>query len=767
MKTIKSIIIPLILPFVIFIFWTNSSFMELADFAWRDVLYTLRASSFTSSTPNIVDDVVIVAIDEPSFKQLKIRWPWPRTLHAELIEKLSNAGAAAIVFDILFPEKSSDESDDAIFAEAIKKAGNVVLAANLTITGREGYETYFVEEPIEILASAVSAVGMVNFYPDGDGSVRMASNYVDMRPSIALAAATTALNRVPSLNINQHENIMAQQPIDKNIDKSEQANLSTPSDNLDKIPKYDETQAEIGEEEIFFIDYAGKAGTVSAVSYYQVIDNMVDPALFKDKVVFVGFIADSAVEVESGADAYPYPFMRFTKKMMSGVEIQSNVVRTIFRDYPIQEFPFPIVKWLSFYLLASILIPFRKNPVYLTLSTILALGITSLTSIFAFKYQGIIIEVMPAIGAITCNGIFIGLKEFTQSYREKSVLKKAFDSYVSPDVVASVIADHENLKLGGQRKRLSVLFSDIRGFTTLSEKLTPEELVSLLNDYFTRMTDTIFKNKGTLDKYIGDAIMVIFGAPVWSDNHAENGCYTALEMKERLEEMNQENSISSENSINNSIQVSANGKEISTSGKQGNANGKETSTSGKQGNANAKEISTSAKSKIAIGIGINTGEMIVGNMGSLRRFDYTVMGDEVNLASRLEGVTKAYRVQIIISEETRNDLNLDKFLCRELDLIKVKGKYNAIKIYELVSIRPASESDEECIKMFVQGLYLYREAYKENRWDDAIALFKKALEYKEDDGPSKLFIERCETFKQTPPVEAGQEWDGVWVMSTK
>ncbi|MBF0378948.1 MAG: adenylate/guanylate cyclase domain-containing protein [Desulfamplus sp.] len=726
MKTIKSIIIPLILPFLIFIFWTNSSFMELADFAWRDLLYTLRAFSFTSSTPQKVNDVIIVAIDEPSFKQIKLRWPWPRTLHAQLIEKLSNAGAAAIAFDILFPEKSSNESEDAIFAEAIKKAGNVVLAANLTITGRQGYETYFVEDPVETLASAASAVGMVNFYPDGDGSVRMASNYVDMRPSIALAAATTALKKTNSLNQNQTF-----------IDKEE------------SLPYNENSQ----EQETFFIDYAGKAGTVPAVSYYQVIDNMVDPALFKDKVVFVGFIADSAVEVESGADAYPYPFMRFTKKMMFGVEIQSNVVRTIFRDYPINEFPFPIIKWLLFYFLASILIPFRKNPVYLTLSTILALGFTSLASIFAFKYQGVIIEVMPAIGAITCNGIFIGLKEFTQSYREKSVLKKAFDSYVSPDVVASVIADHQNLKLGGERKRLSVLFSDIRGFTTLSEKLTPEELVSLLNDYFTRMTDTIFKNKGTLDKYIGDAIMVIFGAPVWSDNHAENGCYTALEMKERLEQMNQENSVSSENSINNSIQVSANGKETSISGKQGNANG--------------KEISTSAKSKLAIGIGINTGEMIVGNMGSLRRFDYTVMGDEVNLASRLEGVTKAYRVQIIISEETRNDLNLDKFLCRELDLIRVKGKYNAIKIYELVSIRPASESDEECVKMFVQGLYLYREAYKENRWDDAIALFKKALEYKEDDGPSKLFIERCETFKQTPPVEAGQEWDGVWVMSTK
>ncbi|MBF0302990.1 MAG: adenylate/guanylate cyclase domain-containing protein [Desulfamplus sp.] len=705
MKRLKTIIIPLSFPVIIFIFWANSSFMELADFAWRDVLYILRSST-TTSPQNSVNDVIIVAIDEPSFKQMKLRWPWSRTLHASLVEKLSSAGAAAIVFDILFPEKSSDESEDAIFAEAIKKAGNVVLAANLTITWRQGYETYFIEEPLPLLASVAASVGMVNFYPDGDGSIRMASNLVDTRPSIALAAVTTALK---------------QKNIKTEISTLNLTNSSVSSNYLN----------DINEGERFFIDYAGKAGTVQAVSYYQVINNMVDPSLFKDKVVFVGFIADSAVEVESGADAYPYPFMRFTKKMIFGVEIQSNVVRTMFRDYPIREFPIPEVKWVLFYILTSILIPVRKNPFYLSLSTIIILILTFTSSILIFKYKGIILDVMPAVAGIALNGIFIGLKEFIQSYKEKSVLRKAFDSYVSPDVVASIIANHENLKLGGEKKRLSVLFSDIRGFTTLSEKLTPEELVSLLNDYFTRMTDTIFRHNGTLDKYIGDSIMVIFGAPVWSDNHAENSCYTALEMKERLAEMNQENYTSDQKNL-----VLNQGRAINNT-------------------------------TIAIGIGINTGEMIVGNMGSLRRFDYTVMGDEVNLASRLEGVTKVYGVQIIISEETKNELNLDKFLCRELDLIRVKGKHNAIKIYELVSIRPASESDEKCASLFLDALETYREAYKEGRWDDAIAFFQKVLEYKHDDAPSDLFIERCKMFKKIPPVETGQEWDGVWVMSSK
>ncbi|MBF0204056.1 MAG: CHASE2 domain-containing protein, partial [Desulfamplus sp.] len=676
MKLLKSIIIPLILPVFIFICWNKLPLLEMADFAWRDLLYALKTSQTQtpntqktetpqteisktpqtqtetpqteiSKTPqtqtetpqteisktqaseaetsqNTIDDIVIVAIDELSFQQIKLRWPWPRSLHADLVDHLSNAGAAAIAFDILFPEKSNDESEDIIFSEALKKAGNVVLASNLTITGRQGYETYFVEEPIPLLVSSAAAIGMVNFYPDADGSIRMASNLVDKLPSIAFATVTTALKHQGALNkINENE-----RGAFGALNKMKQAEQG---DSIAYLNKIDEGN-------LFFIDYAGKAGTIPAVSYYQVINDMLDPLFFKDKIVFVGFIADAAVEIESGADSYPYPFMRFTKKMIAGVEIQSNVVRTILRGYPIREFPLPTLKWFCFYILSCILIFVRKNPVYLSISTILILIFASLTSILVFKYHGIMLDIMPAIAGVAVNGLFIGMKEFILSYREKSMLRKAFDSYVSPDVVANVIANSESLKLGGERKRLSVLFSDIRGFTTLSEKLSPEDLVSLLNDYFTRMTDTIFDNNGTLDKYIGDAIMVIFGAPVWSDNHAENACRTALEMKERLEDMNRENAaITHQNSMKHKISDDIH-KSVDNIHK---------SADNFPADSSKKPQSLLKVShSLAIGIGINTGDMIVGNMGSLRRFDYTVLGDEVNLASRLEGVTKAYGVQI-------------------------------------------------------------------------------------------------------------------------
>ncbi|MBF0259477.1 MAG: adenylate/guanylate cyclase domain-containing protein [Desulfamplus sp.] len=800
MQKLKPIILPLTIPIFIFIFWVNAPFLELTDFAWRDLLYTLRSSQ------TYVDDIIIVAIDEPSFQQIKLRWPWPRSLHAKTVDNLSSAGAASIAFDILFPEPSNDPLEDIIFSESIRKAGNVVLASNLTITGRQGYKTYFVEEPVPILASAASAIGMVNFYPDGDGSVRMASNRVDIRDSISFASVTTAIKHRKSTNRLSSLNMAVQERSIVNLNETSQAGKivslddidnKNATDNLNEVDKGTTLTPlnDSNDKEKFFIDYAGKAGTIPAVSYYQVINNMLDPGVFKNKIVFIGFIADSAVEIESGADSYPYPFMRFTKKMISGVEIQANVVRTILKGYPIREFPIPEIKWFCFYLLACILIPVRKNPVYLSISTVTILLASLVTSITLFKYNGIMLDVMPGTAAVAINGLLIGTKEFFQSYREKSVLRKAFDSYVSPNVVARVISNHENLKLGGERKRLSLLFSDIRGFTTLSEKLSPEELVSLLNNYFTRMTDIVFMYNGTLDKYIGDAIMVIFGAPVWSDDHAKSACYTALEMKKRLEEMNLEETIAHKinSSINNQNEHSINQQSDSLEKIRTDSisnNGHALSGTTKNESLMAGDISKDFHIKeteqmppfplpqnsirISIGIGINTGEMIVGNMGSVRRFDYTVMGDEVNLASRLEGVTKTYGVPIIISEATKNDLNETQFLCRELDLIRVKGKYSAIRIYELVSMRsatsvvPETESDDEkWVNLFAQGLDIYRDAYRENRWDDAISLFRRVLEYKKDDGPSKLFIDRCEMFKKNPPVDKGQEWDGVWVMSTK
>jgi adenylate cyclase len=295
--------------------------------------------------------------------------------------------------------------------------------------------------------------------------------------------------------------------------------------------------------------------------------------------------------------------------------------------------------------------------------------------------------------------------------REKKKIKGAFHYYVTASVVNEMLKNPEKLKLGGEKKDLTVLFSDIRGFTTISEGLSPEMLVKLLNEYLTVMTDIVFKYDGLLDKYMGDAIMAVYGAPLDQEDHAERACYTALDMMDELKVLQ-------------------------------------------------AKWEAEGTPRINIGIGVNSGPMVVGNMGSQRRFDYTVMGDSVNLSSRLEGANKQYSTNIIIGEVTYEKVR-DKFLCRELDSVRVKGKDLPVKIYELVG-RNGGVPDEtkDVICLFHQGL----EEYKGRKWQEANETFNKVLDIKPDDCPSKLYLKRSKNLMEAPPPE---DWDGVFTMETK
>lgn len=287
-----------------------------------------------------------------------------------------------------------------------------------------------------------------------------------------------------------------------------------------------------------------------------------------------------------------------------------------------------------------------------------------------------------------------------------------FEHYMSPEVVDKLIAKPEMLRLGGEKKELTVLFSDVQGFTTISERLKPEQLVDLLNVYLGAMTELIMKSGGTLDKYEGDAIMAFWGAPVDQPDNAKRACFTAIDMQKKLSQM--------------------------------------------------REVwKKEGKPELITRIGLNTGEMIVGNMGSAERFDYTVMGDAVNLGSRLEGANKQYGTNIMIGEMTYLRAK-DYIITRELDKITVKGKLLPVKVYELIAKKEdgISKEMEELLNLYNEGL----KAYTERRWNDGILLFSKALEIKPDDGPSKTYLERCQNYLNNPPPD---DWDGVYVMKTK
>lgn len=301
-------------------------------------------------------------------------------------------------------------------------------------------------------------------------------------------------------------------------------------------------------------------------------------------------------------------------------------------------------------------------------------------------------------------------KYFTEELKKKQ-LKSTFSKYVSPAVVDELLKDADNLKLGGRRQRMSVFFSDVRGFTTISEKLAPEELSRVLNLYLTPMTELVFANKGTLDKYIGDAIMAFFGAPITDANHAEQACRTALQSLVKLKELQQ-------------------------------------------------VFKDQNLPHIDIGIGINTGDMSVGNMGSNIVQNYTVMGDSVNLAARLEGTTKEYGVRIIINETTNEDVK-GKFITREIDRVKVKGKNLPVAIFELLGeTKQASTGNFGYLEDFRKGY----EHYLAKDFQNAVDAFEKTLIVNAEDPVAKMYSKRCKEFLEEPPPP---DWDGVYVMKTK
>jgi len=294
--------------------------------------------------------------------------------------------------------------------------------------------------------------------------------------------------------------------------------------------------------------------------------------------------------------------------------------------------------------------------------------------------------------------------------KSRKWITSVFGKYVSPVVIDNLIKNPDKIKLGGEKRNITIFFSDIRGFTPIAEQLNPEDLVRLLNDYLSEMTSIIRKDQGLVDKYMGDAIMAFWGAPLDQPNHAIMACSSSLQMMDKLKELQ-------------------------------------------------KKWKNEGIPSFDIGIGINSGHAIVGNMGSSKRFDYTAIGDNVNLASRIEGLNKFFGTNIIITENTHKVIK-NNFESRKLDIVKVKGKKKTILIYELLSKKGnLNKKQHDFIQLYEEGLNLYLK----KEWKLAIKSFQTALKLK-DDNATNIFITRCQNFIKNPPPK---DWDGVWEMDIK
>ncbi|MEN9649491.1 MAG: hypothetical protein RL094_458 [Candidatus Parcubacteria bacterium] len=447
------------------------------------------------------------------------------------------------------------------------------------------------------------------------------------------------------------------------------------------------------------INYTGPAKTILTVSFVDVLNKKIPPSIFKDANVLIGVTANDLHDVLNT------PF-----GLMPGVEVHANALETLASGSAIK----PASKEtaaasLAIVILIGAAIVFLFKRFIYIIATLIALFVGIIAATFVSFQLGIILPAAYMLLAFLLGSVSTLIYQYVVESKEKRFIQKTFQYYLMPEVIKEIMENPKKLSLGGEKKKLTILFSDIRGFTALSEKLTAEELVHIINQYFTRMSDSIMEHRGLVDKYIGDAIMAFWGAPIANESQAADACLTALAMSAQLKSLN-------------------------------------------------AAWKAAGVPEIGIGIGLNTGEVIVGNMGSEKRFNYTIMGDEVNFGSRLEGLNKMYGTECILSEETKKAVEGDsRFVIRELDTVMVKGKKEPKNIYELITAE-VTDPFKQVLPLFAEGLDLY----KKGNFKQALETFKKVLDTYPD-GPSQTFMERCNYLIEHPP----EVWNGVYEFKTK
>jgi adenylate cyclase len=706
------------------------------------------------------DRIVIVGIDEKTLQKIG-SFPLPRKSYATLVDQLSAGGARVIAFDVTFPVPESNSAvealqklknglgasasrallqqvktleaasdQDAMLADAMKKSGNVVLGhvfldsqpdpklaeeyfniawahvfpqvlpagfkrgaevdLGRTFADNGGLVRKGVEANITKLADAAESFGFINIVPDPDGTLRHALLMIryqdqDFFPSLDLEVVR-AFETIPDQQVAAY------------------------------IGPYGLERIQLGQHTVrpardgsALLNYAGPYGTYEQHSMWDVIGGSLPPDTFRGKIVLVGATALAMGDIRNT------PF----EGVYMGVEVHANIIDNLLHsDEPVRTFlkrgyNQEMVD-LGFILLFGLIFGFwfsRVTPLYSTISVLLALAGFGGFVYFSFAHKGQWLSFVIPAGTLTANYAAITSVRMIREERAKRKIRKSFSQYLSPGVIALMEKDPEKyIRPGGEVKELSVLFSDIRGFTAISEGLTPDQLVQLLNEYFEEMTEILFATDGTLDKFIGDAIMAFWGSPSPQEDHASRSCACALRMSRGLATLN-------------------------------------------------AKWQSAGQPPISIGIGLNTGLVNVGTMGSARRLSWTVMGDNVNLASRLEGITKQYHVQIVISEATYRQVS-SRFVCRELDKIRVKGKNRPVNIYELMDVAAEKSRYEPLLERFDVAM----KSYKTQNWSDAANQFSEVLANFPDDGPSQVFLERAIEFAENAPED---KWDGVYVMKTK
>ncbi|WP_372678028.1 CHASE2 domain-containing protein [Desulfosarcina sp.] len=658
-------------------------------------------------------DIVLILLDQNSLDWAKevngLAWPWPREVYGAIVNFCRRSGARALALDVLFTEPSKyGVEDDAAFAQAISDYGRVALATFLsnqsgndsswpaavprpvfTVLGAEGQQPIEANPihtftrasiPVEGIARQAAVLCNVSLSPDPDGIFRK----VDLLkvfddqwvPSLGLGVLLAA----------NPETTLAFAPHHLQVGK-----IDIPIDTKGRT----------------ILRYRGPSGTHKTYSAAAVLQseiqilngerpNINDPNAFRDKYVLFGFSAPGLFDLR------PSPI----SGVYAGVEIYATLIDNVLSGDLMRHPPhwavlvplviLSLICAVSLSLLQSVVISISAISLFISLPVLLAFG--------AYLKGFWLPIVVPEVAIALTVGLVLMIN-YTTEGRQKRFIKKAFKHFLSPAVIDQLIANPDRLRLGGERRVISIFFSDLQGFTTISERLDPESLIALLNDYLTEMTNIIHEEGGTIDKYEGDAIIAFWNAPLEISDHAVKAVKAALRCQERLTQMR-------------------------------------------------PVYHERTGALLRMRIGINTGSAVVGNLGSNTRFDYTMIGDAVNLAARLEGANKQFGTFTMISQSTY-ELVDQQFKTRELARLTVVGRNAPVTVYE--PMMPAAyEANQKVLETFCRGL----SAFYQGRID----LGEKFFAEIEDRDPAALaYAEKCRAIVKEKP----KDWQGVWVMGTK
>lgn len=631
---------------------------SLSPLGQRLELNGFNALTLASPAPGRELPIVIVGIDEPSFAQLQRPWPWPRSLHGELVRRLKAAGARVVGFDVVFAEPSRDQEEDRAFAEAIAEAGNVVLAADMAVQDADQYQLSMRVEPLARLRQAGARAGLASVSLDGDLVVR----------------------RIPGDGEAFWRQVLAQY----------QGGPVGPGDS--------------GQ----LLRYLGADHSLRYVSYYQALDpeQFLPPGIFAGKIVLVGHDAKVSLGPESArGDAFVTPFTGVTGLLTPGVEIHGSFIANALTGSAVAAAP--VTLRLLFIGLVTLAMGAALVTWELRRGALAALGLLVVCVALPYALFAWAAWWLPSLTAMAAVVVLYGVRavlSYVREHRLRQQIERAFRQYVAPEIVAEMSAHPERLVLGGVRRELTLMFTDLAGFTRLSEQLPPEQVAALLNETLTRMTRIILAQGGTVDKFIGDAIMAFWGAPLEDGEQARHACEAAWEMQAAMAALRQ-------------------------------------------------EYAEGGLPALHMRIGIHSGPAVVGNMGSVDRFDYTAIGDTVNLAARLEGVNKFYGTAVLVSEATAAQLPSPGEMAggglRQVDRVIVKGKTQAIAIYTFCADPALIAASDRAFACYVA-----------QDWQGARDAYAALLANWPEDPIAPCFLARIATLSSphAPPLPG--DWDG-------